>query len=234
MKVLLLYLPGDVEKSARDRIAALLAGLPPSPSPEELRRLLLTPLSECFCGWLRARWRERLPLDRGDAVFDIRWLAHQFVGQRITPPNVLDAMLLNVYSLVDFVLPRRIRGLYRGAEEPLIAHLIGVASALLDSTEFRLENTAQARVTRETLPKLSERIRQAIEHAREGPNPVAAIDGFLHPLGWTRAQWASNAGVDRTRIYFWINRRQNIRSENKEKLVYALAKRYREQAKRDL
>src|SRR5262249_54266032 len=157
------YLPDEVKKPARDSIAALLAGLPLSPSTEELRQLLLTPLSECFCGWLRLRWHERPPLDRGDAELDIRWLAHQFVGRRITPPNVFDAQLLNVYSLVDFVLPSRIRGLYRGAEESLSAHLVDISSALLDVTEFRLQNTAQARATRETLPKLSERIQQEIE-----------------------------------------------------------------------
>jgi hypothetical protein len=242
MKVLLLYLPDEVEKPARDRIAALLAGLPRSPSLEELRRLLQTPLAECFCGWLRLRWRERPPLDRGDAAFDIRWLAHQFVGRRITPPNVLDAQLLNVYSLLDFVLPRRIRGLYRGAEDPLSAHLVDVASALLDDTEFRLQNTAQARATRETLPKvgragpvlLSEQIRQVIEHARADSNPGAAIDRILNPLGWNRTQWASKASLNRTVIYRWIIRGQKIRPDNEDKLITELAKRCRERGKTDL
>jgi hypothetical protein len=244
MKVLWwLHLPAKIHNSARDRIAALLAGFPSSLSPEELRQHLLTPLSECFCGWLRVRWQERPPLDRADAVLDIRWATHQFVGQRDPPPNVLDVQLFNEYSMVDTVLPRRIRGIYRGAEESLGEHLVVVASALLDDTEFRLQGkTGQARSTRETQGQdggadqvsLSERVRQAIERARADPNPGAAIDRILHPLGWNRQQWAAKVPVHRTVIYRWIIRRQRIRPESEDNLITALTARCREKGKADL
>jgi hypothetical protein len=230
-----LYLPDQVEKPTQHRIAALVAGLPSPASPEELRQLLLPPLAECFRAWLRLRWQDRPPLDRVDAARETRWLAHEFVVPRSPAPYELDLLAVKGHCLADSVLPAPQRGLYRGAKESLSTYLVDAALPLLDEIEFRLQGkpaeaqaTPEAPTEGEGIPvSWRERVCQAIEQALADPDPGAAIDGILRPLGWNRAQWASAARVDRTRIYHWIIRRGTIGVVTKDKLINALEERWR-------
>jgi hypothetical protein len=104
-------------------------------------------------------------------------------------PGVLDLLAVTGTSLVDYLLPSTVRGLYRGHEEELIAGLERDCLARIGDVEFRLraETRQRALAPTEALPpgvrgtstSLYDEIRRVIEEARNEPNPQAAKKRIL-------------------------------------------------------